>query len=283
MLFVGPCVIYIFIWRILPVFYTVDLSFSSWNLLKQQNPELIGLQNYIGALTDPRFYSSLKVTAILMIIATSLQLTLGLLLAVFFNRELFGKGVLRSILLIPMVLTPVVVGTIWYILFHDSIGPINFFLGLLGIKPINWLGNPISAFSAIIISDTWQWTPFVFILLLAALQVIDPVYYEAARIDGANGFQCFKHITIPLIRKSIIIAALLRSMDVFRIFDKIFVLTFGGPGTSTETVSLLVYKAAFKYFELGYSSALVIILLTILAGMYAVLGKLGRFGESLTT
>ena len=218
-----------------------------------------------------------------MVVATFVQVAFGLFLAILFNREFYGKGFLRAILLLPMVITPVVVGTIWYILFHDTIGPINYMLSLIHIKPINWLGNPWSAFMAIVVSDTWQWTPFIFLLLLASLQVIDPVYYEAAKVDGASGGQCFRYITFPFIRKSIVIAAVLRSMDVFRIFDVVFVLTFGGPGTSTETVSLLVYKAAFKYFEIGYSSALVIILLILLAVMYGTVGRWARLGETITT
>ena len=272
--FLAPCIIYVFIVRILPAFVSFYYSLSSWNILNSEKPlSLIGFQNYINIFQDTGFYNSLKITLIITVVATIIELVLGLILALIVDQKMRFKSAIRATLLIPMFITPVVVGTIWYILFHDTIGPINFLLSLIGVGHINWFSNTTTALVTIIVSDIWQWTPFIFILLLAALQSIDPNLYEAAEVDGASNLKKFRFITLPMLTSTMIIGAIMRSMDAFREFDKVFVMTGGGPGKSTEVLSFYIYKQAFTFYEMGYASALVIVSLAILSVIYTVFNR----------
>ena len=171
-------------------------------------------------------------------------------------------------LLIPLFLPTVAVGTVWYIMFNELVGPINYALKSLGIAAPSWLETPFYAFLAILIADTWQWTPFTFILILAGLQGIDEELYQAARVDGANFLQSFFRITLPMIGGTVFTTAILRSMDAFRVFGKVFIMTSGGPGRQTEVMSMLIVKIAFDFFEIDFAAALVSLLLVALGVIY---------------
>jgi multiple sugar transport system permease protein len=272
-LFLAPCVIYVFAFRIFPLLYSVYLSFNSLNILQSEVASYVGFQNYTNLVHDSRFYNSLKVTLFITIVATTVELILGLIMALLLNRDIKHNKIIRPIILIPMFITPVVVGTIWYILFHDTIGPINYLMSFVGIEHINWFGSTSTSLISIIVSDVWQWSPFIFMILLAALQSIDQGIYEAALVDGSSGLKTFRFITLPMLRNSIIISIILRSMDAFRMFDKVFVMTAGGPGTSTEVLSLYIYKTAFTLYEMGYASALTIVSLILLSLIYLLFNR----------
>ena len=264
-LFLAPALVYLFIWRIVPVFYTVYLSFTEWNLLKANAPSWIGLDNYIYILSDGRFFNSLKITILFLILATAVEVIAGMGIAVLLDRKIRGIEVIKGLYLIPMLITPVVVGTIWYIIFHSKIGPLNYLLMVVGISPVKWLDSPTTALYSIIIADAWQWTPFVVLLVLAALQTVSVELYEAAKMDGASTTQLFRFITLPSIKRVLLIVAIIRGMDAFRIFDTVFIMTGGGPASATEVASMLVYRTAFQFFKLGYASAMVIILLCVIS------------------
>ncbi len=269
-LFLLPMLIYIFIWRIFPLLYTFILSTQSWNLMYRREAEFIGVQNYIDLISDSRFHHGLFISFFFMIVATGLEVVIGTLLAVIMDGVLRGRGVLRGFLLLPMFLNPVAVGTIWKILYEPSLGPLNYFIQLLGGEKMNWLGSSSTALIAILVSDIWQWSPFIFLLVLSALAGIPKTLIEAAEIDGAGKFMIFRKITIPMILGTVFVAALLRAMDAFRIFPKIYIMTGGGPGHVTESASILVMKTAFRYFEVGYGASMTIVMLILLMLVYGV-------------
>jgi len=273
LLFLGPCLIFIFILRIAPLFYTLGLSFTSLDLLRGIPAQYVGLENYQRLFQDSRFIHALRVTTALTGICVSGTLFLGLPMALLLDQRFLGQRVCRTLFLLPMFVAPVAVATTWFILFHVKIGPINYLLKLIGLHGPEWLNSPFFAFLAISVSDVWQWTPFVALLILAGLQNIDVQLYEAAKIDGASNLKLFWHITLPGIREVVLVAIILRSMDAFRIFDKIYVLTMGGPGVSTESISMLAYKVAFRWLQLGYAAAMVIVPLGAITAVYWIFSK----------
>ncbi len=233
-----------------------------------KTPSFTGLSNFYELFLDNRFHHSLFISFFFMFFATGIEVIIGTYLAVLMDKILKGRGVLRGIIILPMFLNPVAVGTIWYILYEPSIGPLNYFFQLLGFQKVNWLGSTSTALWAILIADIWEWSPFIFLLVLSALQGIPKDLIEAAQIDGASDFIVLRKITLPLIKGSIFVAALLRAMDAFRIFPKIYIMTGGGPGQSTESASIYVLKTAFRYFEVGYGASMTIVMLFLLMVVY---------------
>jgi multiple sugar transport system permease protein len=267
--FLAPTLIYLSIWKFVPLAYTIYLSFTAWNPIKSRVPLFVGLQNYAQILSDPAFLHSLAITALFTLVATAIELLLGLAVALLLDDEgVIGKDVYRTVVLLPTVIAPAVVGTIWYILYHDTYGPLSYWFNVIGIEP-GWLQNPRVALFSIILTDIWHWTPFMFLLILSGLQVVSRELYDAASVDGASWFQTLRFVKLPLLRDTIIVALILRSMDAFRIFDEIMLMTGGGPGESTETTSVLIYKSAFKFFQMGYSSTLVVVLLLVTLILYS--------------
>ena len=258
--FMAPALAYLFVWKIIPLAYTLFLSFTRYNPLKGRPPILKGAQNYLSILRDPEIFSALGRTLVFMVAATLLEFIFGLIVALFMDTGVKGTKVFRMVYIAPMVVTPAVAGMIWYLLFHEKLGAVAMLLRLFGVSS-GLLNTASTSLLGIIITDVWHYTPFILLLLSAALTSIDRDIYEASTVDGANWHQQIFHIKLPQIKGAIISAVILRSMDAFRIYDEIAIMTGGGPGTSTETVSMLIYKQAFKFFNIGNASALVIILL----------------------
>lgn len=248
---------------IFPLIYSLALSFHSCDLRLGGTWIFAGLSNYGEALfEDGRVWSSLKNTFIIGLPAIALEFIIGLGLALLLNRKLVGKGIITSLLILPVMISPIVAGLIWRMLYHTKYGAINGFLQLLGIKlQPAWLGEPSLAVLAVIFTDVWEWTPLMMMILLAGLQSISIEPYESARIDGASRFQIFGYITLPLLRLPIIAAILIRLIDTIKLFDIVFVLTMGGPGGRTETISFYTYLVGFRYFRMGYAAALSYLLL----------------------
>lgn len=268
--FLLPMLAYIVAMRIAPLLYSLFLSFHDWNLIRQDSPVFTGFDNYHKLITDGRFHNSLFVSFFFMIVATGVEVVLGTCLALLVNRDFRGKGVLRGLLVLPMFLNPVAVGTIWYILFEPTIGPLPYFLEALGFPGSNILGQVNTALWGVFIADLWEWTPFVFVLVLASLQGVPKPLIETAQIDGASGWKIVTRIHLPLVKGTIVVAALLRAMDAFRVLPKIYVMTGGGPANATESASLYVLKTAFRFFELGYATSMTVIMLVLLMLTYAL-------------
>ena len=276
-IFVVPGLVYIILLRLLPSLYTLILSFFSWNLIEDPAPIYAGMHNYIKAFSDASFLSSIWRTIVFTVCVTTLEFILGLVIALLFDRDFAFKNIARSTILIPMIITPSIVGVIWYILYNTTTGPINYFLGFLGINSIKWVASKDTALLSVIIMDIWHWTPFMFLLLLSALQVIPRQLYEAAIVDGASIWQLFWHVTLPLIKETAIVAIILRSLEAFRIFAEVYVMTGGGPANSTETMSMHIYKAAFNFFEMGYAGTMVVISLIMVMSLYAIYMRYIKF------
>jgi multiple sugar transport system permease protein len=221
----------------------------------------IGLINYLRIIQDTVFLRSLLNTFHLVVAAVLLQLLIGFAVALILNKDFFGKSFVYWVILLPMIIAPVVVGLTFRILYDPSLGLINYLLGLVGIKGPEWLTAPNLAMLSIILIDTWQWSPFMALLLLAGLQYVPLDIYESAMVDGATPLQRFIYITLPLMKNIIALALIFRSLDCFnKTFDIIYMTTRGGPGYTTETIPTFAYKTAFTYLKFGKAAAQSIIL-----------------------
>jgi multiple sugar transport system permease protein len=248
-----------------PVIKGFELSFYDWSLgTPIESRKYIGWENFVWAWQDPALFNSIKVTLIFAAFAVTAELFLGLLIAFLLEKGIKGIAVLRTVFIIPIMIAPVVVGLLWRYLFDANFGLINHIVSLFGFEPIVWLGTPGLALPAIIITDIWQWTPFMFILFLAGLQSLpkDPV--EAAQVDGATTWQVIRQVKLPLLAPVIWVAVILRIIDAFRSLEVMFIMTFGGPGRETEVLSLNIYKTAFMSQRLGLAAVNSIFLLAFI-------------------
>ncbi len=259
-LFLVPAMVTLLGITVFPLLYELRLAFSSWELTISTEPEFVGFQNFIDiVLNDKRFWSSMRVTAVLMVGGVAIQLALGTGLAMLLNRLQAWRTPFVSLLLIPVMIAPVVAGFQFRMIYHDQFGPLNYMFELLTFgkwRGFAWVADPNVALTAVMITDIWQWTPFLMLIVLAGLQSISPEFYEAARVDGATSWSTFRHITVPLLLPFVVIGILIRAMDCFKLFDIIYLVTGGGPGNVTETVSFYTYLQGFKFFSLGYTAAL---------------------------
>ena len=254
-LFIAPAVFVLAFTCLYPVIKGFELSFFDWSLgTPIESRKYIGWENFLWAVTDPALYNSIKVTLIFTVCSVTAELFLGLLIAFLLEKGLKGLAILRTAFIIPIMIAPVVVGLLWRYLFDANFGLINYVVSLLGLQPKVWLGTPGLALPAVIITDIWQWTPFMFILFLAGLQSLpkDPV--EAAHVDGATTWQVIRLVKLPLLAPVIWVAVILRIIDAFRSLEVMYIMTFGGPGRETEVLSLHIYKTAFTAQRLGLAA-----------------------------
>ncbi|MFD0675999.1 MULTISPECIES: carbohydrate ABC transporter permease [unclassified Paenibacillus] len=249
-----------------PVGYTFYLSFHDWTFFTLTDPPFIGLQHILDVFQDKSFYMSMFRTAMYVGVGVFLQLFFGFTLALAVNRMKIGHGIATTLLVLPMMVTPVVVGLMWKFIFDYNFGVFNYMLTLLGFEKLALLSSNSLALPSIIMVDTWQWTSFMFITLLAGLKSLPNEPFEAANMDGATAWQTFCHVTLPLMKRIIIVSLVLRTAGSIKVFDQIFVLTGGGPGTATETTSILLHRKAFVDFDFGYGAALAIVL-TVIVGI----------------
>jgi multiple sugar transport system permease protein len=260
-LFIAPALAVLLSLAIYPLLYSVSVS------LQRETPNGVvwGLGNFARLVSDSFFWTAMAHTFVYAIAALTCEFLLGLGLALLLNSEIRGRGIFRASLLVPMMLPAVVVGVVWRLMLNPNFGAINGTLKQIGIntESLTWTASPKLAMLSVIAVDVWQWTPFVFLVLLAGLQAIPQEPYEAALIDGSSRWQTFWHVTLPLLKPSILIVLLLRTMDLLRVFDQIFILTEGGPGFATETISLYIYRTAFRFFDFGYAAAMSFVLLAL--------------------
>lgn len=272
-LFLAPAVAVLGVALLYPIGYMIYASFLRWNPSQRiGEADFVGLQNYITVFADEAFHESLRVTLWFASIVVSVEMVLGVGLALLLDRSIRGMSVLRTIFILPMMIAPIVVGMIWRYMYHPTVGILNRTLKGWGFDPIPWLTDSHWALASVIIADVWQWTPFIFILSLAALQSLPQSVLEAARIDGASTWQQIVHIKLPLMMPVLIVTALLRLIDAFKVLEVILVLTNGGPGLSTEILSLRISRTATEFRELGTAAAmsnyLLILLLILTLAMF---------------
>jgi len=257
-LLLAPTISVLLALTIYPLIYSIKVSLQgeagNWTL-----------QNFARLFSDRFFLSSLAHTIVYASVALTFEFLIGLALALLLNTQIRGRALFRSLLLAPMMLPAVVVGVVWRLMLNSDFGAVNGTLKSFGLRAesLTWTASPKLAMASVIVADIWQWTPFVFLILLAGLQAIPQEPYEAALIDGASAWQTFRHVTLPLLKPAILIVLLLRTMDLLRAFDQIFILTEGGPGFATETASLYIYRTAFRFSNFGYAAAMSFVLLLL--------------------
>jgi multiple sugar transport system permease protein len=263
-LFLVPALVFLLLAQGYPLVYSFYLSFIDFALAKSPVPGgVVGLANYTKALQDPVFQQAMRISLTFAVIATTIEVLLGLLLAYQLIGERFWTKVWRTILIMPMVIAPVAVGTMWRMLLNSRAGLVNYALSLIGIQAPNWLAAPNTALAAIIWVDVWQWTPFVMVIYVAALSAlpVDPI--RAAEVDGASRLQILRHIILPLLVPVSMLVIMFRLIDTIMVLDVVYTLSFGGPGFSTHTLSFLIYQQGLRYFNISYASAMAWILLTL--------------------
>jgi multiple sugar transport system permease protein len=264
----APAIFLLLLVGLFPLIYSLVVSFMRITMM-EVDTSFAGLDNYAQLFKDRRLWESLLHTVLITAIALPLELVLGLAMAYLFLERMPGRQIFVSLLILPTIISPIVAGATWRLLFDNRYGPINQILGWIAGQPVTalWTVNPNLVYPAIIFCEIWQWTPFMFLILLAALSNVDKSQLEAAELDGAPFWRVFRFIVLPAIWPVMAIAILIRGLDLFRIFDIIWALTQGGPGTMTETISVYAYNQGFKQFETSYTAAiafLVIALLTVL-------------------
>jgi multiple sugar transport system permease protein len=255
-----------------PLIYTVWLSFQSFSTTGKQS--FAGLANYGKLISDNEFWHGLWVTLALYVLSLALQLVLGVWLAlVLFHAERLS-GIVRSLFISPFMMPPVVAGMMWLVILDPSLGAANYILTSLGLPPSDWLASPVWVIPTVALIDSWQWTPYVALIVLGGLQSLPPSVYEAAQIDGASAFKTFQRITLPLLLPTIVTATILRSVDLLRFFDIIYITTQGGPGNASNTLNIYGFRVGFEFFNIGYAAALMLTLTAIVFGAVLAFNRL---------
>lgn len=275
--FILPSVIVMAAGLVYPVLQAFYLSFYDWKIgTPFDDAPYVGMRHFIRMVGDENVWASIWVTMKFGFWTISIEMFLGVSLALLLEKPIRGASMFRTIFILPLMVSPVVVGLIWRYLFDARIGWINYYLAQVGIEPQVWLGDPDLAFFAIVFTDIWQWTPFIFIIVIAGLQALPSEVLEASKIDGANWWQHILYVKLPMIRSILLIALLMRLIDVFRALEVMYILTGGGPGRATELLSLHIYNRAFDTQQLGYASAISVLLIVIVFLLSIGILKMGN-------
>ncbi|MBV8447893.1 MAG: sugar ABC transporter permease [Hyphomicrobiales bacterium] len=260
--FAVPAVVAILAVIVFPWLFTLYMSTQDWKI--GGGSAFIGWSNYAILFQDERFLEAVGRTFWFTALAVILPVILGVAAAVVFHREFPLRGILRTVFTMPMMATPVAVALVWTMMFHPQLGVLNYLLSLVGIPPQAWVYDPSTVIPTLVMIEVWQWTPLVMLIVLGGLASLPREPYESAIIDGANAWHLFRHITLPLVWPYVMIAVMLRTIDALKVFDNIFVITQGGPGTASETMNIFLYLQAFQFYKLGYASALVVVFFIII-------------------
>jgi multiple sugar transport system permease protein len=262
--FLLPGLLFLFAIDVVPLVYSAWLSLYDWWLLRPRNIQFIGLGNYVRLASDPELHRAVVVTGLFTAGSVALEFLVGLGLALLFSQPYRFLRPLRVVLLLPLFVVPVVGATMWRVIFHPDMGPLNYYLNLAGLGRPPWLSDPTLALVSITLVDAWRTIPFMFLVMYAGLEVLPAELFEAASVDGASRWQAFRHITVPLLAYIMLVAVLIRGMDAFRELDIIYVLTGGGPGTATQVIQMLSYRV-FGLGHMGLANALGMITLALVA------------------
>ncbi len=282
-IFLAPAILILILFTVYPLIYSLTISFYGWNLTRPGSAErFIGFTNYINILKNSDFWNSVLVTAKFTVFSTGGTMVVGTALAFLLFQRLIGTHVVRTFAIAAMILAPIVVGTAWRIMYNTNYGIINYFLEVLKIGGRPFLSDTSLVIPALVLTDVWQWSPLVMIIVLAALQGLPEEVYEAGKVDGASTWQVFWHITLPLLKPSLTLALLIRLMDSFRTFDIIYAMTAGGPGTSSQNLNILMYNTGFEYFQVSKTAALAIIsLILIIIASLSIIKVLRKEGTEI--
>lgn len=276
--FLLPAGVVLGLMLLFPVGYTLYLSVHAWFASSTVPPQFVGLKNYLDMAKDPRFLNGLLRTFFYTALAVVGEVVLGTAMALLFNRSFAGRGLARTLFLLPMVATPVAIALVWLLMYDPASGVLNYLLTLLRLPTSLWVNDPRTVIPSLVLVDIWQWTPLVMLIALAGLAALPSEPYEAAIIDGASSLQMLRYITLPLLRPYIVVAALFRGIDALKTFDTIYVITRGGPAFASETLNLYIYSNAFEYLHIGYSSAMLVVFfcIVLLLSLVLIAARRGR-------
>ena len=278
-IFPAPTVLVVAFIIVYPVFYTGWMSLQEWFASSLTLPKFIGFTNYQKILTgDPRFREAFFRTLYFTFLVVTAETALGVAMALLFNREFWGRGLVRTLSILPMMATPTAISLVFVMMYHPTLGVMNYLISLIGLSPFKWTYSSKTALYAIALVDVWEWTPLIMLIALAGLAALPKEPYESALIDGASPLQCFWLITLPLLRPTLVVAILFRAIDALKTFDIIFVMTQGGPSNASETINILLFNQAFSYFNMGYASSMAVALFAIVMGASLILMKVRRVG-----
>jgi multiple sugar transport system permease protein len=263
--FLGPSILALAAIGIAPLLFAAYTSLHNYNLMKLRKVKFIGLDNFIFVLTDPVFWEAMQRTFVLLVIVLPLQIGVGLAMALLIHKP--GLGLLKTLtrlsLVIPMATTYSVVGLLGQVMFNIKYGVVNQLIGFLGIEPVNWIGDPTNAFIAVAFWDVWQWAPFCALVFLAGLTTVPAEIEEAAKLETTSWRVILRHVQLPFLVPGLTAILILRTADTLKLFDMVFTMTRGGPGSSTELISLMIQRVGFRAFDQGMASAQALILLLI--------------------
>ncbi len=267
--FVIPALIVIAAVIVFPWVFTLWMSANNWTL--GQPRSFVGWDNYVRLATDARFWESLWHTVLYTVLSVVGPLFFGTLAALIFDANFPLRGFLRGIFVMPMMATPVAVALVWTMMFHPQLGVLNYLLSLVGIGPQEWIYNQYRVIPSLVLVEVWQWTPLVMLIVLGGLASVPREPYESAEIDGANAWQKFRYLTMPMIAPFLMIAVIIRSIDAIKSFDIIYAMTQGGPGTASETINIYLYNTAFSYYDIGYGSAMAVVFFIVIVALSFIL------------
>lgn len=278
-LFPLPAVIFVVVLMVFPVGYTFFLSFTNWTLTSGRPLEVVGLKSYLQVLKEPRFVQALGRTFYFTFASVIVEMLLGTTLALILHRNFVGKGVMKTLLLLPLVATPVAIGIVFNLFYDPTIGILNYVLSVLGLPQSGWVSDAKTVMPSLIIVDIWQWTPMITIIVLAGLAGLSTEPYESAMVDGANSRQVLFRITLPMLMPTILTAVILRAIDALKTYDIIYSMTRGGPGYSSENLNVLAFKYSFEYFRMGQSAVMLVFLFIIVMAFSLLVMRLRRTFE----
>ncbi|NBK23051.1 MAG: sugar ABC transporter permease [Spirochaetia bacterium] len=265
-LFPLPALIFVVVLMVFPVCYTFFLSFTDWSLTSGKPLNIVAFKSYIDVLKEPRFLDALGRTFYFTFGAVIFEMLLGVSLALILNRSFAGKGVVKTLLLLPLVATPVAIGIVWNLFYDPTIGILNYVLSVLKLPQSGWVSETKSVMPSLILVDIWQWTPMITIIVLAGLAGLSSEPYESAKVDGANARQVLFKITLPMLMPTILTAVILRAIDALKTYDIIYAMTGGGPGYASENLNILAFKYSFEYFRMGQSAVMLVFLFIVVMG-----------------
>jgi multiple sugar transport system permease protein len=280
----GPSVLLLLAITIFPVIYSLALSFQSYSLiLPGHTGQWVGTDNYARILGDADFFNAVRVTIVFIVVGVSIETILGILMAVALDSIRAGRRIFTSLLLVPMILTPLVIGLMYNFLFNAQFGLLTYLIQLVGLPlPQGLLGDPSTALAVLIFTDIWEWTPFMCLVVFAGIQSLPSEPFDAARVDGASRWQALRYLTLPMVRPILAVGLLFRAAEAIKEFDKVYILTGGGPGNASEVIDLFTYRVSFANWDMSYGAALGIVLFVVsmIAGGLFFLILTGRRGAS---
>lgn len=267
--FVVPAAVVVVAVIVFPWIFTLWMSLNEWKLGSGRS--FVGMANYQRLWGDERFHGAIWRTLYFTALAVVIPVVLGVAAALAFHRKFPLRGLARTIFILPMMATPVAVALVWTMMFHPQLGVLNWILSQFGIPPSLWVYDASTVIPTLVMVEVWHWTPLVMLLVLGGLASLPVDPYEAAKIDGATGWQAFRYITLPLLAPFLMVAIIIRTIDALKAFDTIYVITQGGPGTASETINIFLYLNAFAYYNMGYASAVVVVFFILIIGLALLL------------